>query len=202
MILVCPECTARFVVKPEAIGADGRKVKCAKCSHVWFQKPTEQEAVETSPTPDGVDAIPEGGGLPALRGKRALGLKVTSGVLAAVLVAVVMLVSVPGLFGMQQVAGIVIYDSVTERITVDKYEDLRVKGVLVNESEEEKKVPPLRITLVDEDGKSIKKVMVDPVAEVIAPGEELSFEDTIARIPKNTATVILDIGNMLDFASR
>ena len=34
MYIACPECDTKFVVKPEQIGKEGRKVKCSKCSHV------------------------------------------------------------------------------------------------------------------------------------------------------------------------
>lgn len=35
MILSCPACRTQFKVAPALIGPDGRKVRCAKCSHVW-----------------------------------------------------------------------------------------------------------------------------------------------------------------------
>jgi predicted Zn finger-like uncharacterized protein len=69
MRIACPECESVFDVKSGALGDDGRKVKCASCSHVWFQKPiTEEDDGEikvqkeelTEPQP-----IPEGSNLPA-----------------------------------------------------------------------------------------------------------------------------------------
>jgi predicted Zn finger-like uncharacterized protein len=41
MILTCPSCQARYVVPDSAIGAAGRKVRCAGCRHSWFQDPPE-----------------------------------------------------------------------------------------------------------------------------------------------------------------
>lgn len=35
MILCCPACRTQFKVDPALLGPDGRKVRCAKCSHVW-----------------------------------------------------------------------------------------------------------------------------------------------------------------------
>ncbi|MEQ8602325.1 MAG: zinc-ribbon domain-containing protein [Marivibrio sp.] len=43
MILTCPNCRSRFKVKPEALGAQGRTVKCAKCAHKWFASPDDGE---------------------------------------------------------------------------------------------------------------------------------------------------------------
>lgn len=36
MILTCPECTTSYTIPDGVIDADGRKVKCKKCAHVWF----------------------------------------------------------------------------------------------------------------------------------------------------------------------
>jgi predicted Zn finger-like uncharacterized protein len=49
MILTCPECSSRFVLPDEALGEDGRKVKCSACGHVWFQSPHEAPEVEDEP---------------------------------------------------------------------------------------------------------------------------------------------------------
>lgn len=43
MRIVCPKCQSTYDVKADAIGAVGRMVKCADCSHKWFQEPVEEE---------------------------------------------------------------------------------------------------------------------------------------------------------------
>jgi len=50
MIVGCPECQTRFVAPLEKFLPDGRKVRCAKCGHSWFQQP-EQTAAQVAPTP-------------------------------------------------------------------------------------------------------------------------------------------------------
>ncbi|MEL6767497.1 MAG: zinc-ribbon domain-containing protein [Pseudomonadota bacterium] len=47
----CPSCGARYRVPASAIGADGRKVQCAKCGEIWFAKPIEAEP-EPEPAPE------------------------------------------------------------------------------------------------------------------------------------------------------
>ncbi len=36
MILTCPECSTKYLSKPETIGPNGRTVRCAKCETTWF----------------------------------------------------------------------------------------------------------------------------------------------------------------------
>ena len=56
MILVCPSCATRYIVPDEAIGVNGRQVRCAACKHSWFQDgvrlaPREDVASAASPAP-------------------------------------------------------------------------------------------------------------------------------------------------------
>ncbi len=52
MIVTCPACATRYSVDPSAISAEGRKVRCTRCSHVWHQMPPAD-------LPKRVDLIPE-----------------------------------------------------------------------------------------------------------------------------------------------
>lgn len=44
MILICPQCATRYEADAANFQPAGRKVRCAKCSHVWHQDPPEPEA--------------------------------------------------------------------------------------------------------------------------------------------------------------
>ena len=46
MILACLNCSARFLVSDDAIGARGRVVRCGRCDHVWFAPPPVRPAAE------------------------------------------------------------------------------------------------------------------------------------------------------------
>ncbi len=46
MILTCPECSTRFTLSAQLLGADGAQVKCSGCAHVWHQLPDPDELDE------------------------------------------------------------------------------------------------------------------------------------------------------------
>ncbi|MGN6516821.1 MAG: DUF3426 domain-containing protein [Rhizomicrobium sp.] len=44
MILTCPECATRYEVDGSKFPAEGRKVRCKKCGHVWHQAAETHDA--------------------------------------------------------------------------------------------------------------------------------------------------------------
>ena len=51
MILTCPACDTKYVVKDDAIPPGGRQVRCASCKHSWHQDP-DVEVVEAAAIAD------------------------------------------------------------------------------------------------------------------------------------------------------
>lgn len=52
MIIACPACNTRYVVPDEAIGLEGRTVRCAQCRHSWFQDaPPLEPSRPAAPSP-------------------------------------------------------------------------------------------------------------------------------------------------------
>lgn len=49
MILTCPACQTKYVVKDGAIPAGGRQVRCASCKHSWHQDAEEGAAPPSAP---------------------------------------------------------------------------------------------------------------------------------------------------------
>lgn len=43
MLISCPNCATNFSVPDKALGPDGRTLKCAMCSHKWFQAVSRPE---------------------------------------------------------------------------------------------------------------------------------------------------------------
>lgn len=54
MLLVCPSCHTRYAVPDDAVGVDGRQVRCANCKHAWFQ-----EGALTPTAPEAPIAVPD-----------------------------------------------------------------------------------------------------------------------------------------------
>ena len=57
MIISCPSCGASFNIKSEALGPNGRSVKCSKCAHRWHASADgEAQAEQATAAPEGADA--------------------------------------------------------------------------------------------------------------------------------------------------
>ena len=60
MIVVCPQCSTRYLVDPRALGAGGRRVRCAQCSHTWHHQPPAEALaeLETVAPPPASESLP------------------------------------------------------------------------------------------------------------------------------------------------
>ncbi|MEY3876489.1 MAG: hypothetical protein RLZZ191_172 [Pseudomonadota bacterium] len=56
MLLVCPSCRTRYAVPDNAVGVDGRQVRCANCKHSWFQAAAVPEVTPAPAIVEPVDA--------------------------------------------------------------------------------------------------------------------------------------------------
>jgi predicted Zn finger-like uncharacterized protein len=48
MKIKCPDCSTSYEIKVEALGPEGRSVKCAKCGNRWFVSPDDDEEGEVA----------------------------------------------------------------------------------------------------------------------------------------------------------
>jgi predicted Zn finger-like uncharacterized protein len=62
MILTCPQCATRYQTDAALFGAEGRKVRCAKCGTVWRQEPPSppiESDLEPAPFEEVVESVHE-----------------------------------------------------------------------------------------------------------------------------------------------
>ena len=59
MELACPNCGTLFFVADNAIGPNGREVRCSVCQHVWEAKPNAAPAPAAAATAPAADEKPE-----------------------------------------------------------------------------------------------------------------------------------------------
>ena len=45
MFITCQNCNTNFIIDPNQLGDQGRKVKCSKCQNVWYHKITSNENI-------------------------------------------------------------------------------------------------------------------------------------------------------------
>ena len=64
MILTCPACDTKYVVKDDAIPPGGRQVRCASCKHSWHQDPEILVVGEESELAEQPSAAADLGGPP------------------------------------------------------------------------------------------------------------------------------------------
>ncbi|GAA0579759.1 DUF3426 domain-containing protein [Caenispirillum bisanense] len=58
MIVSCPNCDSRFTLPDGALGVAGRKMRCARCGHVWHQMPPEDDAAYAAPAVAAMEVAP------------------------------------------------------------------------------------------------------------------------------------------------
>lgn len=207
MILSCPECHTRFAIDAQALRPDGRKVKCGKCEHVWFEEappPADSEPISVTPLePEEQSRIPTPN-LPALTRadqKRTAG---AAWVLVCFLLAVI---AALGWFGRESIArawppaetlyavmGISAFPPPGDGFSIDMQvkrvdERLELVGEIINTTDEIRDLPPLYAVLQDANGASLRHWQLSVDAPVLGPGEKVPFTTEIASIPDGTANV-------------
>ena len=214
MIITCPSCSAKFAVKAEAIGPEGRKVRCAKCRHDWFQDPPLSDTMDGSAfaSPE-AKPVPEGSNLPVVPGSATpLHIKMAFACMAlAAFVTLSITASnsvLPhmgwyyGIMGIHNDQGIALDKVSAIKNSEDGKNELLVKGHIVNESKSDRPIPNLEIKLLSKERKELRVVTLDSEGTTLAPGEGIDFENRIMKLPEGVATVVMDIGNKVNLASR
>ena len=207
MILGCPECNTRFAIDAQALRPDGRRVKCGKCEHIWFEGPPVPNAAEpirvTPLEPEEQSSIP----VPNLPALTRADQKRTAGaawVLVGVMLAVVVSLA---WFGRESIAQAwppaeMIYASVgvnafpppgaglSVDMEVKRIEDqLELVGEVINTTGRSLILPPIYAVLEDAGGKQMRYWQLDVEVTELGPNEKVPFSTKIETIPDGTANV-------------
>lgn len=196
MILTCPSCGSRFRVDPAAVGGDGRRVRCVRCRHLWFeQQPgTISERARLGAASDEQELAARRSGLSAVREKR-------GGANWARWVALVVIVGDivgGGVLAREQIVATwppaaKLYELV--RLPVEsagaglELRNLRpsqevdngmlvlvVEGEVVNVSDQVREVPRIRIALRDVAGHEIAHWLISAAQARLEPGQSAGFQ--------------------------
>lgn len=218
MLITCPSCSSKFAVKAEAIGASGRKVRCAKCKHDWFQEPIAgaiEAASAIPPEPQAAEPVPEGSNLPAHVAAAVATPMYMKAAFACAIVLFLFTLSLISsnkilphmgwyysMLGIHDDSGIALYNVSAEKVGDDKSDEFVVKGRIVNDSNISKSVPDVRITLLGEGHEKVRVITVNPSETALEPGQGVDFENKIQKMPDNVSTIVMDLGSGINLASR
>ena len=201
MQLICPHCAATYQVPDDAIGPNGRKIRCRACETSW-QEPPRRAAGSPPPVQpqlmaqEPVPAVGEPVKVPVPRRRGPwlllilVVLAVALGVAAAVLA-----------FGSRQVASRlgIASDRVPLGIAITRQPDWRqiaggsqlfaISGRIWNPTSEEQPVPDIHAELKDRQGRSLYGWTITRPVPRLAPGQSAVFDGAAVDVPPASANV-------------
>lgn len=218
MILQCKNCNARYLVPDNAIGAEGRTVRCARCQHEWFQQHAEIEIVESPeiaspPIPD-LDTIigsinatakplPEGSNLPVKRARTPAGLKAMVAICAILIIALSLFIVKPRMFGIIPSKGMVFSDIQIQKRSSDTTNTVEISGNIFNIATTESKVPNIRVILLDSMNNPLQSWEFKTNGEILKAGATMPFTTGDLNVKFTLAKrFVIDMGTPIELALR
>jgi predicted Zn finger-like uncharacterized protein len=214
MIITCPGCSTKFIVRTGAIGINGRRVRCTKCTNSWFQLPEEEAETSFSYESIEITPIPKGSNLPAITRRYATPLYIKLAFISAIILLLFALTIAYSnkmrpyigwyydAIGVYDDIGLSLQNISVQKDSTDDHRSLLLTARIVNESETDKIIPNLRVQMLDRNYKKINIKTFDFKNAILTPGSDMSFEDVAENIPDGVEIVIIDIGNPLNLAAR
>lgn len=199
MLITCENCHAVYSINNAVIGELGRKVKCAKCSHIWEVMPI------TSKLKDHPISTAE------VKQKKIVVYK-NSNILSFFLLIIAILLSLvafqntliqtPVFKDLYSLFGI--YDNNGIQVTNVNYKikdnDLLINAKIENNSGLTKKIPDIRYILLDDSRKVIFTAISESNKKNIYPNEKLPISVKILNLSYQAAYLQIDTYNIIEVA--
>lgn len=215
MILQCKNCNARYLVPDNAIGSEGRTVRCARCSHNWFEHPLPVSNISSSAEniPDfdtmigninaTVKPLADGSNLPAHRSRTPVGLKAMVAIFAILTIALSLFMTMPKLFGIFPSKGLVLADIQIQKHTDEKTNTVEITGNILNTTDDLRKVPNLRVILLDGANNPLQSWEFKSNGETLKSNETMPFSTGDLNMKFSIAKrFVIDMGTPIELALR
>lgn len=212
MILTCPDCQTRFAIDAAHLAPNGRRVKCGKCAHVWFESMPEpdedDDAAPISVTPfepePEDDAGPVRRNVPAIPGVRARGGARTAWMVCAVLLIAILAtlwfgrgpiaLAVPQAEAVYATFGIDAFPPPGDGLEIEfnvsaEGGKLALKGEVINISNGARDIPELFVLISDADKNRLKSWSFVMETRRLGPGERAPFTSQTDEVPPKAANV-------------
>jgi predicted Zn finger-like uncharacterized protein len=209
LILTCSKCATRYHVDPTSLGAEGRMVRCAGCGHRWTAKPpADAPKVLELKTPS-----------PAAWRAAAAARRSSSPRLVAWLVAaLVVLVLASAVIGRNEIVAsfpesAAIYRALrlplavqpglefgqvnSDRVVEGGVAVLVFEGEIVNLSKEPRRVPPIRVILLDDGGRQLQGETFSSKDASLDAGGKTTFSGRLVNPPSQARnySITFDAGS-------
>lgn len=215
MIVTCSNCSKRYLVDPRALGASGRRVRCAHCQHTWFQPPDDAIApIELPPLPETppivrttdtsrrvqLPAVSRSGGRARLLRRLAIAVVILLalwGLISgrqSVMSAMPVTTRLYSMLGLGPVApgtGLELRQVTPSRDVENGVPTLSINGQVANISGATLTVPKLRVALRDASNNELQSWMVSVTDQPLQPGASVPFHTTIQKPPDGATGVIV-----------
>lgn len=204
MILTCPQCATRYHLDPAALGSEGRSVRCANCGNRWLaEPPADAPRLVEPPDPAPRPGPRNRGGFGTERG-RTTGSASLVGWLIGVLVVLILASAVVGRNEIVNALPVSasLYQKLGLPVTKNlglQFENVRsarldergvailvIEGQIVNVSEHQQAVPPVKVTLLDDGGRQLEYELFQAKDEALAAGQKTVFSGRLVN-PTNRA---------------
>jgi predicted Zn finger-like uncharacterized protein len=195
MIVTCPQCSTRYHLDPEALGSEGRRVRCASCGHRWLAKPPADVPTVLSPVaePPPPPAGTPNRAVPRAERRRSASSASLVGWLVGVLIVLIIASAIIGrneiVAGFPASAtlyrklgldvnlqlGLEFANVTSQRLSERDVSILVIEGEIVNVSDHERPVPPVKIILLDEGGRELHAERLEAERNALGAGEKTGF---------------------------